>query len=264
MTRLGQPLPIALQTVAAFVRLELRRVVRNRRYLIFGVAFPTVFYLLYTGVLSGAAARSDAPVDGTTWGAYFMVSMATYGAIVAALGGANLIAQDRASGWTRQLHVTPMRPVAYVLGKLIVSYVVTVPAVGGVLLVALAVNHVDLPPATWLEVLTVLALGALPFAALGLLIGYVFGPDGAQGAVILSFLALGVLGGLWAPISSFPESVATIGRVLPSYDLAELGREAVRGAAVDPAVVLALAAYAAVISALVGWRYRAAERRSDG
>jgi ABC-2 type transport system permease protein len=246
------------------VRLELGRVVRNRRYVLFGVAFPTVFYLLYTGVLSGAAAPNDTPIDGTTWGAYFMVSMATYGAIVAAIGGATVIAQDRASGWTRQLHVTPLPPTAYVLGKLIVSYVVTVPAIAAVMLAAILVNHVTLSVATGLEVLVVLGLGALPFAAIGLLIGYVFGPDGAQGASIITFLSLAILGGLWAPISSLPDTVATIGRMLPSFHLAELGRDALVGTPPDPVHVLALAAYAAVICALVAWRYRAGEQRAGG
>jgi ABC-2 type transport system permease protein len=264
MTALAQPVTPSLRALAAFVELELRRVARNRRYLFFGVGFPTVFYLLYTGVLSGAAAKADAPIDGTTWGAYFMVSMATYGAIVAALGGASAIAQDRASGWTRQLHVTPLRPFVYVVGKLFVSYLVTVPAIGAVLIAASAVNQVSLPPGAWLEVLLVLAIGALPFAAFGILIGYVFGPDGAQGATILSFLSLAVLGGLWAPISTFPDTVATIGRMLPSYDLAEVGRDAVVGAPPDAGHLLALGAYAVVISGLVAWRYREAEQRPGG
>ena len=50
----------------------------------FAIGFPVVFYLLYTGVLSDRAERR--PGRGLTWRTYFMVSMATYGAIGAALG----------------------------------------------------------------------------------------------------------------------------------------------------------------------------------
>jgi hypothetical protein len=32
--------------MAAFLRLELRRATRNRRYLVIGMAFPVFFYLL--------------------------------------------------------------------------------------------------------------------------------------------------------------------------------------------------------------------------
>ena len=93
------------------------------------------------------SAEADALVDGLQWRTYFMISMATYAAIGAALGGAIVIAQERDSGWTRQLRVTPLPSIAYVTGKLVVSYVVTVPAVAAVLLAGLAVNHVELPAA---------------------------------------------------------------------------------------------------------------------
>ena len=248
----------------AFVRLEVRRALRNRRYVMFAIGFPVVFYLLYTGVLSGAAAQADAPVDGLQWRTYFMISMATYAAIGAALGGAIVIAQERESGWTRQLRVTPLPAAAYVTGKLVVSYIVTVPAVAAVLLAGMAVNHVELPAGSWLIVLGTLALGALPFAALGLLVGYLFDASSAQGAMMICFFGLAILGGLWAPISSFPDSLATIGRMLPSFRLADLGRDAASGAPLDLAAIAILAAYAIIIGGLAAWRYRTSEQRASG
>ena len=82
----------AFGAFAAFVTIEIRRALRNRRYVMFSVALPTAFYLLYTGVLS-AGSPADSTIAGTTWGAYFMVSMATYAAMIAALGGAIVIAR---------------------------------------------------------------------------------------------------------------------------------------------------------------------------
>ena len=54
------PRPETFPAFAAFVRLEVRRALRNRRYVMFAVAFPVVFYLLYTGVLSGTSADATA------------------------------------------------------------------------------------------------------------------------------------------------------------------------------------------------------------
>lgn len=255
----GPALPFG--PLRAFVAIELRRALRNRRYVMFAIAFPVLFYLLYTGVLSGAAADPNADVGGIPWRTYFMVSMATYAALAAAIGGAIVIAHDRASGWTRQLRVTPLPPVAYVAGKLLVSYVVTVPAIAAVMVAGLAVNHVDLPPVAWAQLFVSLVVGSLPFAALGLLIGYVTDTNSAQGAMMLSIFGLAILGGLWAPISSFPDTVATIGRMLPSFRLADLGRDAVAGAGPDLTDIAVLVAYALAIGALVAWRYRGATLR---
>jgi ABC-2 type transport system permease protein len=258
------PAAVPFGAFRAFLSIEVRRSLRNRRYVMFAVGFPVVFYLLYTGLLSGASADPDAQIAGTTWRTYFMVSMATYAAIGAAIGGSVVIAHERGSGWTRQLRVTPLPPVAYVTGKLVVSYLVTVPAIAAVLAAGLAVNHVAMPATDWLRLILFLAVGSLPFAALGLLIGYLFDADSAQGAMMVSFFGLAILGGLWAPISSFPDTLATIGRMLPSFRLADLGRAAVTGVAPDATDVAILAVYALAIGALVVWRYRTSEPAGDG
>ena len=158
----------------AFLTLEVRRAFRNRRYVMFAIGFPVVFYLLYTGVLSGASPDDGVVVGGLPWRTFFLVSMATYGAIAASLGGAVIIAQERTSGWARQLRVTPLPAVAFVAGKVLVSMLVTVPAIVAVCIAGVAVNHVDLPAISWLQLIVTLAVGSLPFAALGLLIGYLF------------------------------------------------------------------------------------------
>lgn len=266
MTSVAVPLAPArpFRGFRAFVTIELRRALRNRRYVMFAIAFPVAFYLLYTGLLSSAAADPDTLIGTIPWRAYFMVSMATYAALAAAIGGAVVIAQDRASGWTRQLQVTPLPPLVYVTGKLAVSYVVTVPAIATVLLAGLLINHVELSIVAWLGLLVTLVVGSLPFAALGLLIGYVFDANGAQGAMMLSIFGLAIVGGLWAPVSSFPDSMVTIARMLPSFRLADLGRDAVAGAGLDLTDVAVLAIYAIAFGAIVAWRYRSSGSRTDG
>jgi len=82
MTALASPFARSgidpVRAMAAYLGLELRRALRNRRYFVFAIGFPVVFYLLYTGVLQGGGGA--AATDGR-WPAYFMVSMAAYGMI---------------------------------------------------------------------------------------------------------------------------------------------------------------------------------------
>ena len=91
-----------------------------------------------------------------------------------------------------------------------------------------------------------------------------FEPGAAQGAVTLSYLAMSILGGLWAPVSTFPDSLATIARIMPTYHLANLGWTALDGRAPDPIDAIVLAGYAAAAFALVAWRYRSSEQHARG
>jgi len=256
------PWASAPRQLVAFARLELLRAFRNRRFVMLSVAIPTVFYLLYSGVLKDTG---DTPaIGGLPWSTYFMVSMAGYGAIIASLLGAQAIATERQQGWTRLLHITPLRPSLYALTKLAVSWLLTIPAIALVTLAGVVVNHASIGAPELLATVLALALGALPFAAFGVLIGYSFEPATAQALAMISSLSLALLGGLWAPVSTFPDTIATIAKVLPSYRYADLGRTVAAGQLPDLADVSILAAYGIVIGALVFWRYRTDEQRTRG
>ena len=71
-----------------------------------------MLYVLYTAVLPGDTATG--PIAGLPWPVYFLVSMAAYGAIGAAMSQAVPIATERRQGWARQLRVTPLPGLAYV------------------------------------------------------------------------------------------------------------------------------------------------------
>ncbi len=242
----------------AYLRLEIRRMLRNRRYLIFTVVFPVMLYVLYTAVIP--AAPDGQTVGGLAWPVYFLVSMASYGAMGAAMSQAAPIAIERRQGWARQLRVTPLPGPAYVAAKVVSAVVVTVPALFLVTLAGVLINHVSFGGGTMLLTIAVLAVGAVPFAALGLLIGYLLDADSAQGGMVLCYFTLAILGGLFAPLDAFPDALATIGHVLPSSHLASLGRSVAAGRVPDPTDIAVLAAWTAVIGALAAWRYVADER----
>jgi ABC-2 type transport system permease protein len=263
MTAIANPLAQSaidpVRALTAYLALEVRRAVRNRRYAVFAVGFPVVFYLLYTGVFQGATAPTD-PI----WPAYFMVSMAAYGMIGASLSNAVPIAQERASGWTRQLRITPLPATAWIATKLGVAYLTTLPSLLLVAAAAVLVNHVSLPTTTWLAIGASLAVGVLPFAALGLLLGFVFDVTSAQPAVMISYIAMAILGGLWVPVSTFPDTLATIAQIMPTFHFANLGWASLVSGLPDLADVAIVGAWAVALFGLVAWRYRVTEQRARG
>ena len=252
----------ALRPLLAYLRLELRRALRNRRYLVMTVVFPVVIYALYTAIIPAAA--GDQTVGGLTWPVYFLVSMAAYGAIGAAMSQAVPVATERRQGWTRQLRVTPLPGAAYVLAKALTAIALTVPSIALVIGAGSVINHLGIGLSGGVALVIALALGAAPFAALGLLIGYVLDAESAQGGMVLTLFTMAILGGLFAPLESLPPTMATIGWMLPSSHLASLGRAVAAGTAPGLADIGVLGAWTAVFGSLAAWRYVRDERDGRG
>jgi ABC-2 type transport system permease protein len=242
--------------MTGFLALELRRSLRDVRYLIIAVAMPIGLYLLFTGLFGAHGQRAQGlrqPVE-------LMVAMIAYGAMWAVFSATGpRIAHERAIGWSRQLRVTPLRPVAALSGKLLTALAAALPAMALVSLTAAVSHHVQLSAAQWLAMLGAMWAGVLPLALLGLAIGYLAGDDIAFPLTMALYFALGALGGLWIPLSMMPHAMQNIGQALPSNGVAELGWKIAGGQAFVPTAVLVLAAWTlgTALAALFAYRRRA-------
>jgi ABC-2 type transport system permease protein len=81
---------------------------------------------------------------------------------------------------------------------------------------------VRLSATQWATLATVQILAVIPFALIGLGLGYRLGLKAAIAIVNILFLGLAVMGGLWMPIAVLPEFIQTIAWGLPSYHLGEM------------------------------------------
>ncbi len=242
----------------SYLWLEIRRTLRNGRYLIFTVGFPAGFYLIFTSIYGNASLG----VGAVNFGVEYMVAMAAYGAMGAALNSNSAaLAAERAAGWARQLRVTPLSPMAYVFGKAAMAVLVTLPAVLLVALLGITLHHVQLSAEAWTGFVLGTWLGSIPFAALGIFMGYLLDTQSAQGGTMIVYLGLALLGGMWFPYQVMPHAMQTIARVLPSYHFADLGWNAVAGRWVGWGNIQVLAAYTIVFGGLAMRRYRRDEAR---
>jgi ABC-2 type transport system permease protein len=250
-------------TLASFLAFELRRVLHSPGVLVWTLAFPVVFYLInFANKTNNAGAERWA---GTTWEVYFMVSMCAWAAIAAAsnAGGARLAA-ERANGWTRYLRLTPLPSWAYAVGKVLTAAALALIAALALSLIAGVAARPQLPASAWAAMILACWLGSLPFAALGILIGLAAGSSIAQPAMVATMLVLNVLGGLLWPLPVFPGWLQGIAKVLPTYRLADLGRAAVTGRALNPADMAFLVAWTLLFGAIAAWCYRADQQRPIG
>jgi hypothetical protein len=128
------------------IRLELRRMVRNKRTVIITLVMPPVLFLLFG---TGSSARSQSAGAGNVTG-YILVSMAVYGAMLATTSGGAMVSVERAAGWSRQLRLTPLKPVAYVAVKLVLAMIIGLASVVAAFAVG-AVSGAKLPVHAWIE-----------------------------------------------------------------------------------------------------------------
>jgi ABC-2 type transport system permease protein len=206
-----------------FLLLEIRRMLRNRRTMIFILVMPAVFFLLFGLPQRGQTLDNGAPVTG-----YIMISLAVYGAMVATTSGGGMVAVERALGWSRQLRLTPLRPAAYVATKVLTAMVLGLVAVVVEFVVG-AVCGVELPVHVWLLAGLAAWLGSLVFAAFGLFVGYLAPAENVMQFLgpILAILAM--FGGLFVPLEVLPQVMQEIAKFTPVYGVGEIARSPLTG-----------------------------------
>ncbi|WP_326837605.1 ABC transporter permease [Amycolatopsis rhabdoformis] len=238
---------------ASYLAVEIRRLFRSMRFLIFVVAFPVVMFLLQANVFVKPSDPDHAAVV-----AVVMVNMMAFGLFAAATTNGTRLALERASGWQRQLRLTPLSGGSYLGGKALAGMLVGLPALLLVPLVAIFVEGVHLDGAGWLRVILGLWLGTIPLVLLGLLIGQLATPESMQPISMIVMLGMGFLGGLWIPLEGMPAWMQDVSQLLPTYWLIGLVRPAVTNELLVsfPTALAVLAGWAVVLGALVIRRYR--------
>src|SRR5207247_7130826 len=127
--------------------------------------------------------------------------------------------------------VIPLPTWGVVVGKVIVGVALALPAIL-VVFAAAAVDHgVRLSAAEWVGAALTLWRGLLPFAPLGLAIGYVSTPQSAGPTLGGTLFGLSLLGGMWSPASQFPGALQWLADALPTSHYARMAWAVARGGA---------------------------------
>jgi ABC-2 type transport system permease protein len=198
-------------------RLEIKRVLRNKRYLLFTIGLPVVLYLCF--------GRSQALAYGVGFKAYYMIAMASIGAFSGALNGNSMrISQERKDGWIRQLRISALPASGYVVAKIVASMVTSVTSVVLVLLLGRFYGGVHLELWKWIALGGAIWIGAMTFAALAVAVGYRFMPDTVQPITMFIYLGMSLLGGLWFPLTG---TLGNIAKALPTYEITRIGTDVI-------------------------------------
>ncbi|MCP1307387.1 ABC transporter permease [Paenibacillus tyrfis] len=218
---------------------ELLRSLRNKKVVIFSIGFPMLFYLIFTNSAGG-----DAGMGGTAWKTYYLMSMTAFGLLSVSVNTLGVrMSQERAQGWVRCLHVTPLPSGAYVGAKIVSMALVNTAIIVVMFLAGGLLKGVQLSMAQWVGCGLWLLIGSLTFLALGTLVGMFKKAELAQVIASLLQIGLSLIGGLWMPVDAMPPLMKAIAVWTPSYNFGNGTWSLIAGRLPDFMNLAILAAY---------------------
>jgi ABC-2 type transport system permease protein len=222
----------------AYTRFEVLRTLRNARFLVLTMLMPAMLFLFFN------QARGQ-------FGASLMVAMAGFSMIGATIS-ANCVTlpAERASGWQRQLRITPLSGAGWVIARIAQSTVAVVPGLAVVALCAAVLGHVQLSAGQWLWFGLLVLAASIPFSFLGLLLGQLLDAQAAQPVQGLLTMLLSFGGGLFIPLSNFPSALQSVLGTLPTHLFFQDGQDLVANRAPALADLAGLATWALALAAL--------------
>ncbi len=251
------------RTYVLETKYEFLKLIRMPGQVLPSILFPAMFYLLF-GVAFGYGNRG---VGGVSMATYLLATYGSFGVIgVALMNFGVTVALERGQGWMMLKRASPMPPMALFLAKLVICTVFAAVVMAVLATLGVTLAGVSLPAAAWIRLATTLVLGAIPFCALGLGIGYLAGPNSAVPIVNLIYLPMGFLSGLWIPVEVLPPFIKAIAPFLPAYHFGQLALGAIGVGAGIPAWthVVTLAGFTLIGLGLAFIGYRLDEDKSYG
>ena len=211
------------------------------------IAFPALFFLLFV------APRSDEDTDPTLLLASF-AGFAVLGVSFFQFGVG--IAAERESPWERFVRTLPVRARVRFAARVLSAALFGLASAALVVAAALATTHARLSEERWLALACALALGAVPFALLGIALGYWASPRSALPTANVLYLVLAFLGALWTTPRHLPGSVTDLSPLVPTRQFGNVLWGATSGHLWRPRDWLLLAAWTTVFAWLAAWGYR--------
>jgi ABC-2 type transport system permease protein len=204
---------------STLVRIELRRMLRNRRTVIFTFIVPAAMFFIF----GGQPGWNDDVGRGNV-AAYIMVSIALYAAALTSAATGAMVAMERALGWSRQLRLTPLNPVTYIVVKALVALVMGGVAVAVVNVCGVIQGKPSMSAGIWISCALLALVCTITFAALGVFVGYVVPGENAMQILGPGLAALSFLGGVFIPLDQYSSVIRHVAYWTPMYGVSEVSR----------------------------------------
>lgn len=176
-------------------------------YLIPTLSFPVMFYIFFG--LPNSRKGADPNIYLGSFSAF-----AVLGVLLFQFGVGIAVVRD--SPWERYLRTLPVGLFTRFTARIFSAAAFALAAFLAVLLVAALAAPVELSIGMLLRLLTALLVGGVPFALMGIAIGYWSSPKAALPIANIIYLPLSLAGGLWSRPDALPDWIKTVAPYLPT------------------------------------------------
>ena len=195
-------------------KFEFIRMLRMPMFALPALVFPAMFYLLF-GVLMG---KGKPEVS-----AYLLATYCIFGVMGPGLFGFGVsVALEKDQGWLKWRRAVPALPGAYFVSKMAMALIFAFIIFVELAVLAGTCGGVDLNALQWSQLMVISMLSALPFCALGLVIGILVNGQAAPAIVNFIYLPMAFLSGLWLPINLLPKFLGALAPIWPSYHASQI------------------------------------------
>jgi ABC-2 type transport system permease protein len=214
------------------------------------LAFPSLFFLLF------AAPRSQADPN------LVLASFTGFAVLAVAFFQFGVgIAAERESAWERFIRTLPVQLRVRFAARVLSAVAFGLGSSALVVAAALWTTDASLHASRWAALASALALGSVPFALLGIALGYWATPRSALPAANLLYLVLSYAGALWTTPAHLPPSIASLSPFVPTRQFGNVLRGAVEGNLWPLHDWLPLLGWTVAFGLLAAWGYHRDEGR---
>ena len=223
-----------------FLLIEVRRLLRNRRTVVLTLVVPAILFLLLKSDRRGIQLAGTVISPATT-----MIGIAVYGAMLAATSGGAMVSIERALGWSRQLRLTPLTPIAYIAIKVLMAMLLGLTSVLVVYTIG-AFSGIEMAPIVWVLTAVLAWAASFVFASFGLFMGYLLPSENVMQAIGPTLGIFSLFGGLFIPVNLLPAVMQNIAPFVPTYGVAAIARYPLLGGAFDPVWLISVLFWTAI------------------
>lgn len=194
------------------MKYETLRMLRAPAFAIPFLLLPVPIYLFFGVMLAAPAVAKNPGVANYLFSGFLVFAVMG----PALFGACCVLAVERDAGFLKLKRALPAPPGSHLIAKMVMAMVFAALATLTVLVAALVAGKLTLSAGQLLIMMTIMIVGAVPFAAIGLFVGAYASGSAAPAFANIVFLPMMYLSGLFIPL---PKSLERLTVIWPAFHL---------------------------------------------